>query len=128
MNPFKVLIIDDQLYVRRSLQELLSMLYPKATIFISENDGDSLQMVKDHQPHFISLDLTMPGLGGKRLCPKLMDLSPNSSIYIMSALNSNAVQNEMKELGAKGFLNKPVNLQDLKLIVDKIHEDLGIQV
>lgn len=128
MSQFKVLIIDDQLYVRKSLEELLHVLYPEALIFKSENDKQSLALIEEHKPNFVSLDLTMPGLGGKRLCPKLLELSPNSHIYVMSALSSNSVQNEVKELGAKGFINKPVNLSSLKAIIDAIHKDLGLQL
>ena len=110
MDNFTILIIDDQLYVRKSIQELLQILYPDATVLVAEDDDEALALVREHKPHFITLDLTMPGLGGQKLCTVILDLSPNSHLYVMSALDSMAIKKEMFEKGARGFISKPVSL------------------
>ncbi|MCJ8344204.1 response regulator [bacterium] len=122
MDNFTILIIDDQLYVRKSIQELLQILYPDATVLVAEDDDEALALVREHKPHFITLDLTMPGLGGQKLCTVILDLSPNSHLYVMSALDSMAIKKEMFEKGARGFISKPVSLGRLKDIADSIQE------
>ncbi|PCJ16270.1 MAG: hypothetical protein COB02_16590 [Candidatus Cloacimonadota bacterium] len=124
MEKLTVLIIDDQLYVRKTLHELLEILYPDASIYSAENDDEALSLAKKYQPHLITLDLTMPGLGGKGLCPKLLELSLSSHVYVMSALSSYSVQDEMRALGAKGFIAKPVKLAVLKETVDLVIKSL----
>jgi AmiR/NasT family two-component response regulator len=57
----------------------------------------------------------------------VLELSPNRHVYIMSALSSRNVQNEVKEQGARGFFGKPVNLADLKGIIDSMYHNFGLQ-
>jgi PAS domain S-box-containing protein len=105
-----ILIIDDdasmRLMIRRSLE--------KADFQVAEApDGThALQMLEDHKPDLILLDLNMPGLGGFETCRAIRQRRDMKEvpILIITGLNDPESIHQAFDAGASDFITKPINI------------------
>ena len=118
----RILIVDDALFMRQVL----------TTIFIAEghevcseasNAKDGVEKYKTLKPDLVTMDIVMPmmeELDGIGAVKEIIKLDPKAKILIISAMSQQALVVEAIRLGAKDFLNKPVNPDRLKDTVRKI--------
>ncbi len=115
-----ILVIDDVLAVRQSLQEILgSEGYEVETA----PDGETgLQRVKDQPFDLVLTDLALPGLGGMDILKYLVRHQPECSCIIITGYGT--IQNSVTamRLGAFDYLCKPVDPQELRLVVARALE------
>ncbi len=65
-----------------------------------------LELVKQHQPSLILLDVNMPALNGGRLCVMLKKHMSNMRIVFYSGMSSKELAETSKNSGADGFIEK----------------------
>lgn len=116
----KVLIVDDMLYVRKIIAKILSIIRPDWETHTADNDEDAMNLAETLKPDLITLDLTVPGMGGENLITKLLEISPESSVCVISALNYQAKIDEMLGKGARWFQPKPLRTEDLEGICQQV--------
>lgn len=70
-------------------------------------------------PSLILLDLNMPGMGGKELLKwlKANEKFKNIPVVVLTTSDSEADINECYKLHAAGYIQKPGNVQELKMIM-----------
>ena len=115
----KILVIEDDEYSRDALAHLLAAEGYDAQ---SASDGES-GMAKAHemQPDLIVLDLNLPGIDGKQVIQMLRNDGPlrDVPILIVTGDEDRAAQSAV-EVGADGYLTKPVEFDDLIRAIDKV--------
>lgn len=115
----KILVIEDDEYSRDALAHLLAAEGYDAQ---SASDGES-GMAKAHemQPDVIVLDLNLPGIDGKQVIQMLRNDGPlrDVPILIVTGDEDRAAQSAV-EVGADGYLTKPVEFDDLIRAIDKV--------
>lgn len=104
MRPL-VLTIDDD----TAITDLLSVLLKASgfDVLVANGGVDGLQMIKDHSPRIIVLDLMMPGMDGWQVCRAARAIT-TAPILILSALDEPSIVASVLDLGADDFLVKPV--------------------
>jgi DNA-binding NtrC family response regulator len=115
-----ILVIDDVLAVRQSLQEILGA---EGYEVETAPDGESgLQRVKDQPFDLVLTDLALPGLGGMDILKYLVRHQPECSCIIITGYGT--IQNSVAamRLGAYDYLCKPVDPQELRLVVARAME------
>ncbi len=115
-----ILVIDDVLAVRQSLQEILGT---EGYEVETAPDGESgLQRVKDQPFDLVLTDLALPGLGGMDILKYLVRHQPDCSCIIITGYGT--IQNSVTamRLGAFDYLCKPVDPQELRLVVARALE------
>ncbi|MEW6658364.1 MAG: sigma-54 dependent transcriptional regulator [Thermodesulfobacteriota bacterium] len=115
-----ILVIDDVLAVRQSLQEILGA---EGYEVETAPDGESgLQRVKDQPFDLVLTDLALPGLGGMDILKYLVRHQPECSCIIITGYGT--IQNSVAamRLGAYDYLCKPVDPQELRLVVARALE------
>jgi DNA-binding NtrC family response regulator len=115
-----ILVIDDVLSVRQSLQEILGA---EGYEVETAADGESgLQRVKDQPFDLVLTDLALPGLGGMDILKYLVRHQPECSCIIITGYGT--IQNSVAamRLGAFDYLCKPVDPQELRLVVSRALE------
>ncbi len=112
MTPNKrVLIVDDESMLLRSLTMILANYGYDVR---GELDADgALQALQSQDFDLILLDLTLPGINGLDLLPKLHAIHPDIPILIFAADIPLETAQRAKELGARGFILKPVEPAEL---------------
>lgn len=99
----KILIVDDEALVRRSLSRALS----KKHEVIEASDGtEGLAMWRKNRPDLIFLDVLMPGLSGPEVL-KEMGHERTGRVILMSAFAGEHNMETALEMGADLFVGKP---------------------
>ena len=115
----KILIIDDDVTMTGLLKTLIQMEGHAPTVV---NDSTkAIEIAGSVDPDLITLDLMMPGLSGFELCA-LLQQNPKFAkvpIIIVSARDDSASKEKARRAGAKGYVVKPFNADEL---MQKINE------
>lgn len=114
-----VLIVDDEALVRWSLRERL--LQDRFTVLEAGTAASALEQVGE-AVDLILLDYRLPDSDGLVVLKKVKELYPDTLVILMTAHSSveNAV--EAMKLGAFHYVNKPFNVDEVALLVEKALE------
>ncbi|MBP3195120.1 MAG: response regulator [Cardiobacteriaceae bacterium] len=103
---YRIMVVDDSMIIRNKISRL-----PKDSGFSivceAKNGQQAVELCKRYKPDIITLDITMPEMDGLEALGKLLLISPDVKVLIVSALSDQATGLEALELGAQGFLTKP---------------------
>ncbi|MFN5620112.1 MAG: response regulator [Flavobacteriales bacterium] len=117
-KPLALIVEDNELNLALC-RTLLTQLYPQYS-FISATSGyEALDLVAQHNPEFILMDIQMPGMDGRETTRKLRELNYHRPII---ACTANAISGEREkclEAGMDDYIAKPINQELLKEIVDR---------
>jgi len=109
----RVLVVDDQELVRRSLGRLLRAQGHDVSFAV---DGrDALAKYKDlsTRPEVVLMDFDMPYLTGGETLMQIREIDPNSRVILMSGYCDDVHKRRLIRQGATDFLAKPVDVQQL---------------
>ena len=115
----KILIVDDEKNTREGLRRALSENYD---ISITDNGSNALSILSDEHFDVVLTDLRMPGLDGLNFLKKVMVGENQPACIMFTAYGSveNAV--EAMRAGAHDYLTKPLNLDNLELVLKRALE------
>ncbi len=106
-EPIKVLIVDDALFMRKAISEILQS-DAKLDVVGTARDGlDGLEKIKELNPHVITLDIDMPRMDGLEAIRHIMIESPVPIVVLSSLFSDGAVTFEALRLGVVDFVPKP---------------------
>lgn len=109
----RLLIVDDSSVVRLAIQRDLD----SGDITEVDQAGDGEEAVRLYQEKLhdvITLDITMPRMDGLTCLENLLKINPEAKILIISALRDQATALIALKRGARGFLCKPMNPEELR--------------
>lgn len=115
----KLLIVDDSSIMRRTIERHLSD-QDIEIVGMAGNGKEALEMVSTHAPDAVTLDITMPEMDGLSCLEKIMEIAPSTRVMIITALSDKLTGLQALDKGARGYLYKPVNSNDLKTAFDKL--------
>jgi CheY-like chemotaxis protein/two-component sensor histidine kinase len=113
------LIVEDNELNLVLCKTLLTRLYPQYTFIAAISGYEAVDMVNEHDPQFILMDIQMPDMDGRETTRKLRELNYNKPII---ACTANAIEGEREkclEAGMNDYISKPINQELLKEIVDR---------
>lgn len=113
-----ILIVDDEENARLGLTKLLAK--EGFSVASVGNGFEALQYLKDNKPHVVVTDINMPGMNGLTFLRELNRLYPGIDVIMITAFGEIESYIEAMNLGAFEYINKPVNVEDLKKILDKL--------
>lgn len=109
---YRMLIVDDSNVIRRKI-ERGSDPTKFQIIGTATNGVDAIAKAKEMKPQVVTMDLTMPQMDGIQCIAALVRQDPQIQILVISALSDKATGIEALEKGARGFLCKPFDDQQL---------------
>jgi CheY-like chemotaxis protein len=104
----KVLIVGDNINDRAVLTYYVSK-YFVCDIYTASNSRDALERIELISPDVIITDLSMPEMNGMEFIRELSSRNSQIPVVALSALNENAVFEELRHSGILTCLQKPVN-------------------
>ena len=112
-QPLRVVIADDQASVREGLVLLLGGL-PGIDVAGAAADGEqALELVAEHQPDAILLDLHMPVLDGIGTTRRLVAEHPGVAIVVLTTYVDDTSVLEALRAGARSYLTKDADRTDI---------------
>lgn len=109
----KVVSIDDNQEVRETLKNYFKTCPDLEFVGEAENGQDGYELINTLKPDAVILDIVMPKLDGLGLLEKLAQENISSNILIYSAIGNDAVVQKTFSLGAKYYIMKPCEAQDI---------------
>ena len=118
----RVLIVEDDTSARVGLEQLV-----RSWGFLAESAGDgeeALEKVTSFRPAIVISDLVMPRLDGLGLLRALQKQGADVTTLLLTAQGTVETAVEAMKEGAYDYLTKPVDIQRLKILLDKVVERL----
>lgn len=116
----KVAIIDDSLFMRRLIRAAFQDTYPEAQVTEYADAAKALTEVPALAPDLITLDMLMPGMTGLEFLAELRKTPLHARIIVVTADVQKTIRQKCIELGASGFIDKPITLEKLQAALGKI--------
>ncbi|KHD89751.1 MAG: response regulator [Bdellovibrio sp. ArHS] len=114
----KILIVDDEALVRRSLSRALKS--KGFEVLEATNGHEGLQSWKNWEPDLVFLDVLMPGMTGPEVLKEIGSAN-KAKVILMSAFSGEHNMQTAQQMGANLFVPKP--FEDIFAVV-KMAEDL----
>jgi CheY-like chemotaxis protein len=106
LERHNILIIDDDLNIRKLLADLLSGR-PKYQVFFAANAAEAMNYLTGEKISVVLTDIHMPGLSGLELMADLGKLHYKPEILVMTANASDDNLNGARTIGARSLILKP---------------------
>src|SRR6266550_4075770 len=107
----RVLVVDDELGVRRALQRGLTA--EGMEVMVAADGPSALEMARTGAYDVIVLDIMLPGLSGYRVLQRLRAERVRTPVLLVSAKDGEVDQADGLDLGADGYLVKPFSFRVL---------------
>lgn len=110
----KVLVVDDEPSIRQSLSLLLKSNFQVQTA----NDGaEALSEMETFKPDLVLLDIMMPKMDGMETLKKIRETNPRIPVVMLTATNTVKTAVEAMKYGARDYLNKPFDVEELTSLI-----------
>lgn len=108
MAKIKVLCVDDSALIRDLLREIINSHDDMEVVAVAQDPIVARDLIKQHNPDVLTLDVEMPRMTGLEFLERLMRLRP-MPVLMVSSLTSAGSEVTLRalELGAIDFLEKP---------------------
>ena len=115
-----ILIVDDE----QSYRQLLSLVFEGDghTIRTASNGREALTLLQKEPADVVISDVRMPDMDGIEMLSAVRESQPDLGVVLMTAFASVETAREAFKLGADDFIQKPFDVEELKLIVKKTLE------
>jgi DNA-binding NtrC family response regulator len=121
----RILVVDDEVNARTALAELL-----RDEGYEVETAADAFKALGKHEafsPHVVVTDLKMPGMDGIDLVKKLRAMEDPPIVIVMTAFGAVTSAVEAMRAGAVDYLTKPLNFDELLVVVDRVMETIALR-
>ncbi len=118
----RLLIVDDQPFVRESLRTLLDRYEDLNVVGLAEDGNQAIDLCGRLQPHVILMDLDMQHMDGVEATKKIKQQWPHIRILIFTTFQDTEQALESLRNGADGFLLKSIETLELANTIRLIHK------
>ncbi|AFC29402.1 YesN9 [Paenibacillus mucilaginosus 3016] len=119
-----ILIVDDESIFRRGLEHMLAELSPDWTVSGTARDGvEALERMEACLPDVVITDIRMPRMDGIQLQSIIKEQYPRVRCIVMSGYSDFAYARESLKMGAKDYLMKPPEWEELFGTLSKLKEE-----
>ncbi|MGB9597029.1 MAG: sigma-54-dependent transcriptional regulator [Candidatus Poribacteria bacterium] len=117
----KVLIVDDEEKVCWAFEQFLKG--EGHTTLIASNARDAIEIMTSESPELVIMDIKMPGdINGLDALVEMRKIDPNVYIIIMTAYGTMQTAIKAMQSGAYDYIVKPIDLDQIKIVIDKALE------
>lgn len=120
MVTTRILLADDHTLVRAGLRKLVESI-PDMEVVGEADDGLALlTLVEQMQPHLVLMDIAMPGLNGLEATLRLLKLSPQTKVMVLSMHQNEEYVRQALRNGAVGYMLKDAAPMELDLALKAV--------
>jgi len=120
-NTIKVIVVDDHEIFRNGLKMVLGKLKYAKVIGEASNGADFLQLLEDHNPDIVLMDIEMPIMNGIDATINALKLKPELKIIALTMFIEDEYIQSMIDAGVKGFLIKNINKEKLDKAIQTVN-------
>lgn len=114
----KLLIVDDESDVRDFVAHFFRKR--KVDVFTAAGGEEALQAIVTERPEIVLLDIRMEGMDGIEVLRRIKELNKQVKVVMVTGRDDDEAKQTTKRLGACGYINKPLELDELEKAVLRI--------
>jgi two-component system, NtrC family, response regulator AtoC len=116
MSPL-IIVVEDEIILGDAICTYLE--HHGYTTAIARSGEEGIRLAEEGSPDVALVDIRLPGLDGLSALRKLRDTSAGTEVVMMTAHASVASAVEAMKAGAFDYLTKPLDLDEVRVVVDK---------
>lgn len=120
---FNVLIVDDSSSMRAVIKKMIKVSGFNVGEYLMAGDGkEALEVLKDEWVDLVLTDINMPNMNGLELMAAMKEdeLSSEIPVVMVTTEGSEKRVAEAMELGARGYIKKPFQPEEIKRVMSSI--------
>lgn len=124
MTMYRVMIIDDEKYIRKSIRNRMDWeKFGITEIEEAGNGEEALALLDEFNPQIVLVDIRMPKMDGLAFIEEAKKTHPDIDYVILSAYSDFSYAKSAIKLGVEAYLLKPVDEEELgKLLQELLHK------
>jgi DNA-binding NarL/FixJ family response regulator len=130
-KPIRVLLVDDQVLMRRGLRKLLEVEDGIEVVGEAADGVEALQLILETRPDVVLVDARMPKMDGVELIRRLSQEHPRVAAIVLTTFDDDEYVFGGLRAGARGYLLKDTPPEELVSAIEKASRDetvLGGQI
>jgi two-component system response regulator LytT len=124
-GDIRAIVVDDEQLARQELCFLLQQLGGIDVVAQAGNGVEALNVIEEHQPDVVMLDVQMPGLTGFEVARRVLEAGLDSQVVFVTAFDQYAI--DAFEVNAVDYLLKPVEQARLGTAIERVRKRLAAE-
>ena len=121
-----VLVVDDEAGQRKIVASILKSV--GHFVYESASVDDAIQQIAENRPEVVLTDLKMPGKSGLILVEEISKHQLPPEVVVITAFGTVETAVKAMRCGAYDYLNKPLEREELLMVVERAAEKYGLRV
>ena len=109
----RVALVDDHAMIRAGLQQLIEQTDDIEVVGTAADGAGALEIVREHHPDVVLMDLQMPGVDGVSATRAIMAEGPGTDVLVLTSYSDGERIVAALEAGAVGYLLKDADAEDV---------------
>ena len=118
----KIMVVDDSRMVQLQLQKVLSGT-DYQVVACCQSGEEAVETYGKVNPDLVTMDILMPGMDGLEAARLILQDHPQARILMISSLTYDDTIDEAKKIGAKGFVYKPFEREQMIQAIEQALTD-----
>jgi DNA-binding NtrC family response regulator len=116
----RILIVDDEEIVIKSCLRILGG--GDYYVEVAHDGREALRKIEENPYDVMILDVVMPNMGGLEVLRRVNETHPDINVIMVTGLSQVDTVVQARKLGARDFISKPFEPDELKLVVQRALE------
>lgn len=118
-----VLVVDDAIFMRTTIKRMLEN-HQFEVVGEASNGLEAVEQYKTLLPDVVTMDITMPRMNGIEAVKEIIAEFPEAKIVMVTALGQQKLIVDALEFGAKDFITKPFDLDQIVNVLHNVTSDM----
>jgi len=119
----KILVVDDENEITQILENFFAR--KGYTVFVANDGEQALEVIQEHRPHLVFLDIRMPKMDGLTVLRNIRLVDKSIKVIMVTALEDDESIKQANALGAVDYITKPFKLDYLEReVIEKVNAQL----
>jgi two-component system chemotaxis response regulator CheY len=119
MAALNALVVDDSIITTDKLVNMLTELGHNV-VQVAGTGREALAAFRQHQPDFVTMDITMPDMDGVQATRLIVDEFPQANIIMATSHGQEKMVLAAIDAGARGYILKPIRKEKLQESITKV--------
>ncbi len=125
VENFEILFVDDEREILSIVKEYLS--FDGYRVTVADDGPKAVEMIMQKHFDLVFTDLNMPGFNGLELVRTIKEKKPVTEVIVITGYGTVQTAIEAMKLGSYDYLQKPIKLELLKILIDRIIDKKKLQ-
>src|SRR5690554_6263416 len=117
---YKVILVDDEPMIKRTLHKLINQSASFQVISEAEDGKEALQLMKEQQHDVLFTDIRMPMMNGIELMKEVKSLNKEIEVVVISGYDDFSYVQEALRSGSVDYLLKPIEPEALDQTLNRL--------